>query len=214
MKLSVKQALITGLLLLTAWISFDFSVDRRRDHRPFDPYEVARLDAAMWRSYYERQPVRMFLQLAEVMRSQYGAPFWRSFAIAYRAGRAAFVFKDGRNRADYHRALPDLERYFGLLNDLSRTPFDIRKVARLELEWWIVRREKDRFSPADWERLLAEEAGLMYGLPADRFREYAHYRTEAMLYRDARNTRMAETDWQRVQSLLDRSWSAYSRAVR
>ncbi|GAB3926743.1 hypothetical protein [Larkinella terrae] len=213
MNVSLKQTAVTTLLLLIAWIVVDFTIDKPTDHRQFDAREVARLDADMWRSYYDRRPVKLFFQLAEVMRSQYGAPFWRSFAIAYRAGKAAFVFKDGRNRNEYNQALPELERYFTYLNELSQTRFDVPKTARLELEWWIVRREKDRFTPADWERLLAEEAGLLYHLPADRFRAYARFRTEAMLYRDARNDRMTEADWQRVRQLLDRSWLAFHQAV-
>ncbi|RRB04871.1 hypothetical protein [Larkinella rosea] len=212
-KPSVKQVTVAALFLLTAWIVFDFTTDKRIDHRRFDAREVARLDAEMWRSYYDRRPIKLFFQLAEVMRSQYGAPFWRSFAIAYRAGKAAFVFKDGRNRTEYEQALPELERYFTYLNDLSKTPFDVPKVAKIELEWWIVRREKNRFTPTDWERLLAEEAALLYHLPADRFRNYARFRTEAMLYRDARNDQMTESEWLRVRQLLNQSWTAFYQAV-
>jgi hypothetical protein len=210
---SLKQVLITALLLLIGWIVMDFTVDKHADHRQFDAPEVARLETDMWRSYYDRRQIKLFFQLAEVMRSQYGAPFWRSFAIAYRAGKAAFVFKDGRNRKDYNKALPDLERYFDYLNDLSKTRFDVKKVAQLELEWWIVRRDRKRFPPAEWERLLAEEASLLYHLPTERFRTYAQIRTKAMLYRDAHNTRMTETDWQYVRQMLDVSWKAFLQAV-
>lgn len=213
LKPSAKQISITALFLLTAWIVSDFTLARHTNHRQFDAREVARLEAEMWRSYYDRRPIKLFFRLAEVMRSQYGAPFWRSFAIAYRAGKAAFVFKDGRNRMEYDQALPELERYFTYLNELSKTAFDVPKVARLELEWWIVRREKNRFTPADWERLLAEEAGLLYHLPADRFQTYARFRTQAMLYRDAHNVKMVDADWQRVRQLLEQSWSAFYQAV-
>ncbi|GAB3904828.1 hypothetical protein GCM10028803_34810 [Larkinella knui] len=202
-----------SFLLLTAWIVVDFTVDQPADHRQFDAREVARLEADMWRSYYDRRPAKLFFQLADVMRSQYGAPFWRSFAIAYRAGKAAFVFKDGRNRAEYKKVLPQLEQYFGYLNNLSKTPFDVQKAARIELEWWIVRRERNRHPPAEWERLLAEEAGLLYHLPAEGFQPYAKYRTEAMLYRDARNAHMEESDWLHVRQLLDQSWTAFHQAV-
>ncbi len=39
--------------------------------REFDPDEVARLETAMWRSYYEKQRVSLFNQLAELLRTQY-----------------------------------------------------------------------------------------------------------------------------------------------
>jgi hypothetical protein len=213
LKRFIKLILIPGFFLLTAWIVFDFTINKHVDHRQFDAREVARLDADMWRSYYDRRPVKLFFQLAEVIRSQYGAPFWRSLAMAFLAGKAAFVFKDGKNRTEYNKALPELEGYFGYLSNLGKTPFDVKKVAQLELEWWIVRREKDRFTPADWERLLAEEAGLLFHLPADRFRKHAHYRTEAMLYRDTHNDRMTEADWQHVRQLLNESWMVFHQAV-
>src|SRR5438876_3321213 len=39
--------------------------------------------------------------------TQFHLPPMRAVACAYRAAHAAFVFKDGRSRADYERALPD-----------------------------------------------------------------------------------------------------------
>ena len=41
------------------------------------------LETAMWRSYYDHQPVRLFGQLSELMRTQYGFPFWRSIVGAF-----------------------------------------------------------------------------------------------------------------------------------
>src|SRR5215210_9282979 len=99
--------LIVGILL-TGWIAFDLLAPHKVDIRDFDADEVARLDTAMWRSYYARERLKLFGQMGELLRTQYRLPFWRSNALAYRAARAAFVFKDGRGRADYERALPDL----------------------------------------------------------------------------------------------------------
>src|SRR5262245_11775817 len=95
-----------------AYSAYDLYWPRQASLRDFDPDEVARLDTAMWRSYYARQRVRMFAQLAELMRSQYRLPFLRSNSVAYQAARAAFVFKDGHSREDYERALPNLEKFF------------------------------------------------------------------------------------------------------
>src|SRR5271169_2001514 len=98
-------ALIAALLL---WVGVDLLVPRRADIRHFNAEEVARLDAAMWRSYYERQPRRLFFQLAELVRDQFHFPIFRSNRVALSAARAAFIFKDGHNRLDYEKALPDL----------------------------------------------------------------------------------------------------------
>src|ERR1044072_7691627 len=83
-------------LLLAAWVAFDLYRPVSTSLREFDADEVARLETAMWRSYYSRERVKLFGELAELLRTQYRLPFWRSNAVAYRAAKAAFVFKDGR----------------------------------------------------------------------------------------------------------------------
>ncbi len=210
---TTKRIVLGGFLLLVAWIAVDLNLRPKHSLRKFDPKEVARLDAQMWRSYYERKPLKLFSQLAELMRSQYGAPFWQSWLLAGYAGRAAFVFKDGHSRTDYTRALPHLRNFYMGINRLADTGFDVEKVANMELEWWIIRREKARFSPADWERILATEAAEFYHLPAQQFGPHAQLRVKAMLLRDSLGDHITEQDWQRIRGMLEQSWRALQLAV-
>src|SRR5262245_47534182 len=136
-----RGLILLAVLALLVWSGFDLFGPRRADIRVFDPVEVARLDTAMWRSYSERRPVALFLQLDELMREQFHFPWLRSYVAAGRATRAAFVFKDGHDRAEYRRALPDLVAYYRAIRGISATPFDVASAARLELEWWIVHRQ-------------------------------------------------------------------------
>jgi len=210
--LVVTAALI---LLLAAWVAYDLYAPRRTSLRRFDPEEVARLDTAMWRSYYSRERVRLFRQLAELLRTQYRLPLWRSNAVAFRAARAAFVFKDGRSRADYERALPDLRSFYQSIREVSDTDFDVERAARLELEWWIVHRERRTHAPGDLERALAELAAELYGVPAERLAEHARLRAEAMEIRDTKAERggVSEEDWKRIDELLHASWRSLHAAV-
>lgn len=98
----------------------------KRDFKKFDPVQVGHLDAAMWRSYYEKRSVKLFLQLGELIRSQFHAPVVRSYLMAYYSGKAAFVFKKGTNREEYLKALPYLIRYFKALQNISDTPLIMR----------------------------------------------------------------------------------------
>ena len=209
-----RRLLLILTAALAAWIATDLLIPHRTDFRNFDPIVSGRLDAAMWRSYYERKPARLFWQLAHSLREQFHSGFWSSFPMAYHAAKAAFTFKDGRSRVEYAKALPDLERYFADINALSLTPFDVKAAARNELEWWIVRREPAQYTTADWERLIAAVAGEIYQLPADRFAAYARLRVEAMVLRDQQGEKITETDWSRISSLLEQSWSALAAALR
>lgn len=203
------------LLLLAGWVAYDLSSPSRTSLSEFDADEVARLDTAMWRSYYSRQRVRLYGQLTELLRTQYRLPFWRSNAVAYRAARAAFVFKDGHGRADYERALPDLLSFYKSIRSVSDTDFDPERAAKLELEWWIVHRERRAHAPGDLERSLADLEAELYGVPAERLSEHARLRAEAMEIRDTKAEQggVNEEDWERIDELLHRSWRSLHAAV-
>jgi len=200
---------------LLAWAAFDLYAPRRTSLRDFDPDEVARLETAMWRSYYSRQRVALFRQLSELLRTQYRLPLWRSNRVAYHAARAAFVFKDGRGRSDYERALPDLVNFYRAIRAVSDIDFDVERAARLELEWWIVHRERRRHAPGDLERALADLAAELYRVPAERLAEHARLRAEAMKIRDDRAEAggVTEDDWRRIDELLHESWRSLHSAV-
>jgi hypothetical protein len=183
--------------------------------REFDPDEVARLETAMWRSYYDKERVKLFRELAELMRTQYRMPFVRSNVVAYQAARAAFVFKDGHGRADYEKALPNLVNFYSEIRKISEIEFDVDRAALLELEWWIVHRERKSRGPGDLERALAALPAELYNVPADRLREHARLRAEAMSIRDdrAEEGHVTEADWARIDQLLHDSWRSLWQAV-
>ena len=198
-----------------AWVSFDLYGPRSTSLRRFNADEVARLETAMWRSYYDQQRLRLFNQLAELLRTQYRLPFLRSNRVAYQAARAAFVFKQGHSRADYEKALPNLISFYSAVRRVSDVPFDVDRAARLELEWWIVHRERARHAPGELERALAELPAEVYRVPSDRLMEHARLRAEAMIIRDTKAEAggVTEADWARIDELLRASWQSLLRAV-
>lgn len=204
-----------AVLLITVWIVLDLYTPHKVDIRDFDPDEVARLDTAMWRSYYDRRQIKLYGELTELLAKQYRLNFWRRQFMAIRAAKAAFVFKDGRNRAEYERALPDLEKFYEDIRDISVSEFDARKAARLELEWWIVHRERKNYPSGALSKALAETAAAVYNLPADKFKEHADLRAEAMDIRDTKAEQggVSENDWARIDELLHRSWRSLHTAV-
>jgi hypothetical protein len=203
------------VVAFAAWLAYDLYSPRRTSLRDFDPDEVARLETDMWRSYYSRERVRLFTQMSELLRTQYRLPLWRSNTVAYRAAKAAFVFKDGHSRADYERALPDLVSYYKSIREVSDTDFDPERAARLELEWWIVHRERAAHAPGDLDRALADLASEIYRVPADKLMEHARLRAEAMTIRDTKAEQggVTEEDWKRIDELLHQSWRSLHQAV-
>ena len=206
---------VAAIAAVLLWLGIDLFGPRRVDIRDFDPNEVARLDTEMWRSYYDRKPLQLFFQLSELMRKQFHFPLLRSHAAAFRASKAAFVFKDGHDRTTYKRALPDLVSYFGAIRTISTTPFDQRRTAELELEWWIVHRQRLRHAGGDLERALAEAAAELYRVPPKTMREYARERAKAMAIRDTKAAAggVTEEDWRKIEERLRVSWRSLWSAV-
>src|SRR5262245_23504227 len=116
-KSRVRLITLALLTLFLGWIAYDLYGPHASKLRDFDPNEIARLETSMWRSYYAKDRVKLFTQLAELLRSQYHMPFATSNAVAYRAARAAFVFKDGKKREDYEKALPHLIKFYQAIRD-------------------------------------------------------------------------------------------------
>ena len=165
-KLLKKILIVVLVVALAAWICFDLYRPHKVDIREFDADEVARLDTAMWRSYYARQRFQLFREAGELLDTEFHFPFWRRQLVAYYAAKAAFDFKDGRYRLEYERAMPDLRNFYGEIHDVSTTDFDVENAARLELEWWIVHRERQQHPPGDLARALARRAAAIYGVPS------------------------------------------------
>jgi hypothetical protein len=212
----IVKVFLVVVILAATYIGFDLFAPRDSKMRDFNPDEVARLETAMWRSYYDKQQVALYNQMTELLRTQYNLPLVRSNVVSYDAAKAAFVFKDGHNRAEYEKALPNLVSFYTSIRKVSDIPFDIDRAARLELEWWIIHRERKTHKPGDLDRSLAELAAELYRIPVERAMEHARLRAEAITIRDnkAETGGVTEQDWSKIDELLHESWRSLKEAVR
>jgi hypothetical protein len=213
----------SGWVLLAAtaggagWAAAELARPRRTDIRVFDPDEVARLETAMWRSYYDRRRLPLFGQLVALLQGQFHLQPLRAVTLAGLAARAAAVFQVGDHHDDYRRALPYLERYYAAIRAVSEVPFDPKRAAELELEWWIIHREAILHPPGDLEQALADLAAELYQVPAERLWAHASRRAEAMAIRDHAATRgvgVLDDDWHRIEAVLWVAWKALADEVR
>ena len=199
------------------WAAAELARPRPADIRVFDPDEVARLETAMWRSYYDRRRLPLFGQLVALLQGQFHLQPLRAVTLAGLAARAAAVFQVGASHDDYRGALPYLERYYSAIRAVSEVPFDPARAARLELAWWVVHREVDDHPPGDLETALADLAAELYQVPAERLWTHASRRAEAMAIRDRTSRRpvgVLEDDWDRIEAVLWVAWKALADEVR
>jgi hypothetical protein len=177
-------------------------IPRQADLRSFDPPEMARLETAMWRDYYDKRYAALFYHLYASTRTQFGFSPFRSLHIALSAAEAARTFQPTRSRRDADAALPALVAYYADFAPAAPAAFDVSEVARLELDWWQARREA--VSANDYGLTIARVAALTYGKSADDsgIRQFGVIRAQAMAYRDARGEGITEADWGAIETQL------------
>jgi hypothetical protein len=214
-KIKLRWIFLALIAILAVWIGEDLLLPRSANIRDFDPDEIGRLETAMWRSYYARERAALFNQLAETLRTQYHLPLVRSNAVAYQAAKAAFVFKDGKKREDYEKAIPSLVKFYSSINNVSTTKFDVNRAAQLDVEWWIVHRERAKHTTQELDLALAELPAEIYHVPVQKLMEHARLRQEAMTIRDNKADAggVTEEDWRKIEDLLHQSYKSLYTAI-
>ena len=197
------------LVVMLAWASWP----RTADLRGFEPAEIARLETAMWRDYYDKRYGALFYHLYTLSRTQFGFSPRDSLRIAWAAARAAKVFQPTRSREAANAALLPLVSYYRLLASAAPAPFDVEEAARLELDWWQARREA--VGPELYGVTVARVAAITYGKQPDEpsLLISGIGRAEAMAYRDARGQAMTDRDWSEIECRLRRAYESLKAAV-
>jgi hypothetical protein len=146
----------------------------------FDPDELARLETRMWKAYYRRQPVRLFLTLVQALRAQARVSWLRALRASLLLTRAAAGF--ARARGDYERFAADIGRGYRMLGLPDHV--DVEAVARHELRWWVVRREVGLAAGQAAGDAITDLYAALYGVPRDRVAEGGRLRGLAAEVRD------------------------------
>jgi len=208
-----RRTVVFTLALLFGAVAAHASWPRKADLRAFEPAEIARLETAMWRDYYEKRHLALFYHLYEVSRTQFGFSPLDGFRIAWAAVRAAKAFQPTRSREAADAALPPLVNYYRLLAAAAPGGFDVAEAAWLELDWWQARREAA--GPQEYGVTIARVAAITYGKKADdpSLLTSGIGRAEAMAYRDARGPATTELDWSEIECRLRRAYRSLKAAV-
>lgn len=170
----------------------------RPDMAAFEPEAMGRIEARMWRRYYEGRWLQLGYGALDAACGQYGFSWWDGTRLAVDAVRAAAAF---RQRKDDPVCLPALTHYYGIVRRAAPVEFPPAEAARLELRWWAERREN--VAPHDYAFTVARLTAMLYGLAPEVALPSAKLRVDAMVYRDARGDgAMTDADWQEVERLL------------
>ncbi|MDA9506056.1 hypothetical protein XI09_15730 [Bradyrhizobium sp. CCBAU 11386] len=207
------RKMILGIAAAAALVAAYAVIPRHADLRAFDPAEMARLETAMWRDYYDKRYGALFYHLYESTRTQFGFSPLQSLHVAFSAAEAARTFQPTRSRREADAALPALVAYYRNFASAASGAFDVEEAARLELDWWQARREA--VAPRDYGLTIARVAALTYGRSADDsgIRRFGIARAEAMAFRDARGEAINDADWTRIEKQLGEAYRTLKASI-
>jgi hypothetical protein len=193
--------------------------------RGFDPDRLAVLELNMWKAYYRRQPARLFGLLVRANHEQAAVSWPRAVVAAAMLARGAAAFgRTGwgltgdameRDDAAYLRDIARGYRMLGLPDGV-----DAGEVARLELRWWVVRREIGLAAGDAAGAAIADLYAELYDVPLSAVAEAGRLRGLAAEVRDRGAT--ADPDgptgrgaayWPEVRRLLVASYRSLKTAV-
>jgi hypothetical protein len=146
----------------------------------FEPDRLAALETGMWKAYYRRQPVRLFVLLVLALREQARVSWLRAMRASLLLTRAAAGF--ARAGGDYERFGPGIGEAYRLLG--LPADVDADEVGRRELRWWVVRREIGVTAGEAAGAAITDLYAAIYRLPAQRIAEAARLRGLAAEVRD------------------------------
>ena len=152
--------------------------------RDFDPAKVGRYETENWVAYYQKRWLKLLSVSVAMVRESFSlSPLQAAYAayLVARAEMAAAPFPDN----DIPRAEAYMRRFYALIKRLHGEDLDVERVARLEVNWWVVHRQV--FGRTENQALveaLTELYAATYGVPPGEVRPAAALRAEAMIYSD------------------------------
>jgi hypothetical protein len=211
----VKRVLAAFIGCCALYAGIDLLWPMNADLRGFDPATLGTQEMEMWRAYYDRKPVLLFFELSHMLSAQFGFPPLRSVLGAVHASRAASIFKDGKNRSDYERALPMLREYFSEIHRTGNIDFDVQRAASAELEWWIVHRDRTKYPGDALGQACAEAASVLYQISPESALDHGMLRAAAMVVRDtcAAVGGVSEENWREIDTLLESCYQSLHREL-
>lgn len=181
----------------------------------FDPDHVAKLETEMWRSYYDRQWLRVIYLTERTSAEEFHIPVPLSLQAAYYATRAAVAFKPVDN--DLPATLGALTGYYRLVRRFSGLRFDPATVAGIELRYWIVHR--DLSGASDHTALidvLADLHAATFAIARDLALESGEWRARAAITVDGitgRRSADVARDWRILEDQLRRCYRSLAREI-
>jgi hypothetical protein len=174
------------------------------------PERVAYFEAAGWKAYYDHKWLKMLRLLVLLCQEEFHIPFPQSLAAAYYTTRASLAWVPVEH--DEGKVLKYLEKFYRIARLYSGLPYNVQRVAALELQYYEVHRRLA--GKAEKEELLQTFIDLhcaLFGLRPEPARESAEFRMLAADTVDlitSRTSTDVEGDWRKLEAYLQKAYAS------
>lgn len=169
-------ALVVGLGVLVVGYSIATAPTALPGRSPltgFDPVAVGRAEQRAWASYYFREWPQLFDTMLRMIRGAFGLSLPQAVYASYLNTQAQVVW--ARQGAQDGLAEAYMRDFYAYVREPAGGSYDVERAARLEVNWWAVHRDRDRYlDRSALAQALADTYAEVYQLPA------ADARAEAM----------------------------------
>lgn len=183
----------------------------------FNSQKVASYETQMWQAYYSRDFKRLFVNMVSLFSEQFHLSTIDAILAGGSAVQAARTFKKIPHRAPkaYYekKVLPSLNYFYKTLHRNTHEDWDIEKLAKAELSWWVARRKAGENNFVNIGREITKVYALLYGTVNQCLIDAGLFRAQAADLRD-RQHRAGQVNWQEVETLLQLSYKKLKRGVR
>jgi len=176
------------------------------DITQFDYKKVAKLDTDMWLSYsaVNRNSARLFIRALKLIKYQLQFSWLVTIKLAYYAGMAAASYRLKIGKENYPRALNNLTKLFRTVSNHSLQPFNYKKAAELELEWWDIQRYPEKYSKG-LDQSLSENMATVFNVSSKKTSDYGLYRAKALALLHHHDKKLNEGE---LSELLLKAWKS------
>ena len=152
--------------------------------RNFDPRKIAHYEKENYVAYYQKDWLRLLRVSISLVKESFGLSWLQAAYGAYLVARAEIAFAPFPDN-DIPKAEAYMTRFYQFIKNLHREDFDVRRAARLEVNWWSVHRKL--FGNAGNQELVEALTDLYaeaYDIEPAKMQVSARQRAQGMLYSD------------------------------
>ena len=154
--------------------------------RNFDPHKIAHYEKENYVAYYQKDWLKLLRVSVRLVKESFGLSWLQAAYGAYLVARAEIAFAPFPDN-DIPKAEAYMTRFYQFIKNLHREDFDVRRAARLEVNWWSVHRKL--FGNAGNQELVEALTDLYaeaYDIEPAKMQVSARQRAQGMLYSDLR----------------------------